>query len=35
MAWTHATGMAPMEMTHNEGVKALLIVNAARHLQDK
>ncbi|EFX83339.1 hypothetical protein DAPPUDRAFT_240129 [Daphnia pulex] len=35
MAWTHATGMAPMEMTHNEGIKALLIVNAARHLQNK
>lgn len=35
MAWTHSLNMAPLEMSRTQGDKALLVVNAARRLQDK
>ncbi|KAI9551659.1 hypothetical protein GHT06_021995 [Daphnia sinensis] len=35
MAWTHSLNMAPLEMSSTQGDKALLVVNAARRLQDK
>jgi hypothetical protein len=35
MAWTHSSSMAPIQMSHTQSAKALLIVNAGRRLQDK
>ena len=35
MAWGHSTNMAPLEMSRIQSDKALLVVNAARRLQDK
>lgn len=35
MAWAHSTNMAPLEMARVQGDRALLVVNAARRLQDR
>ncbi len=35
MAWAHSTNMAPLEMARVQGERALLVVNAARRLQDR
>ena len=35
MAWAHSSNMAPLEMARVQGERALLVVNAARRLQDR
>lgn len=34
MAWAHASNMAPETVAKLQGDRALLVVNAARRLQD-